>query len=208
MTSARLDAFARGAICALADEGVERAEIQKKVNKKDGTRPHIRAIDAVLAKKREDPEWRGQDSQAGGRPRALTDAQQRQLVALVFKNRGRAVVTTAFCKRRLRFLRKVCSQTVCNALQAAGLKWLHLQARWVGSTKILSIIGAVRAIQQHRPPSMCRARMFPPRCGPAKTHACVTIHWACFLVTPRSGPGMARSGSNGLKCVAPSAGDR
>ncbi len=101
------------------------AEIQKTVNKKDGNRPHIRAIDAVLAKKREAPDCRGQDSQAGGRPRALTDAQQRQLVALVFKNRGRAVVTTAFSKRRLRFLRKVRSQTVCNALQAAGLKWLH-----------------------------------------------------------------------------------
>ena len=64
MTSARLDAFSRGAICALAENGFERTEIQKQVFKKDGTNPHIRAVDGVLAKKREDPNWRGQDSQA------------------------------------------------------------------------------------------------------------------------------------------------
>ena len=46
MTSARLDAFARGAICALAENGVERSDIQRQVCKKDGTHPNIRAIDA------------------------------------------------------------------------------------------------------------------------------------------------------------------
>ena len=64
MTPARLDAFSRGAICALAENGFERTEIQKQVFKKDGTNSHIRAVDGVLAKKCEDPNWRGQDSQA------------------------------------------------------------------------------------------------------------------------------------------------
>ena len=79
--------------------------------KKDGSQPHIRAIDAIIAKKRVDPSWRGQDSAAVGRPRALAAALQRQLVKLVFKNRGRAVVTSAFCRKRLPSLRAVCSQT-------------------------------------------------------------------------------------------------
>ena len=105
MSSARMDAWARSAISTLAGEGRSRSYICTKVAKKDGTRPHIRAVDAVLAKVRANPAWRGEDSQAGGRPRALTDSQRKQLVALVFKMRGRAVVTSAFCKRYLKFLR-------------------------------------------------------------------------------------------------------
>ena len=68
---ARLDAFARGAICALRAAGAKRDDIAKKVRKKDGKRPSLRAVDAVLAKHKEDPSWRGDDSRAGGRPRAL-----------------------------------------------------------------------------------------------------------------------------------------
>ena len=64
MTSARLDAFSRNAIRALAENDFERTEIQKQVFRKDGTNPHIRAVDGVLAKKCDDPNWRGQDSQA------------------------------------------------------------------------------------------------------------------------------------------------
>ena len=86
MTSARLDAFSRGAICALAENGFERTEIQKQVFKKDGTNPHIRAVDGVLAKKREDPNWRGLDSQAGGRPRALTQVQPKRTQMRCLRN--------------------------------------------------------------------------------------------------------------------------
>ena len=136
MTSARLDAFARGAVWALAASGFDRLDIPKQVSKTDGTNPTTRAVDAVLAKKRANLGWRGHDSQAGGRPRALTKDQRKQLVSLGFKFRGRAVVTSAFCKRRLRFLREVCDQTIRNELQAAGLKWLHRRRKTNHTTSL------------------------------------------------------------------------
>lgn len=45
-----MDAFARGAICALRAAGAKREDIAKSVRKKNRQRPHIRAVDAVLAK--------------------------------------------------------------------------------------------------------------------------------------------------------------
>ena len=71
------------------------------VCKKDGGSPSIRAVDAVIAQKTQHPEWRGQDSQAGGRPSLLTAVRRKALVRLVFAWRGKAKVTIKFCKQRL-----------------------------------------------------------------------------------------------------------
>ena len=87
---ARLDAFARGAICALRAAGAKREDIAMSVRKKDGQRPHIRAVDAVLAKHKEDPDWRGEDSRAGGRPQVLTKADRDELLKLVISQRWKA----------------------------------------------------------------------------------------------------------------------
>lgn len=124
-TFARLDQWARAQVCAYRQAGKPRDEICSLVEKKDGTHPTLRAVDAVLEKKAEDPGWRGEDSRAGGRPRALSKAQRRQLTNLVFRERGKAVVTAPFCQKRLPFLRTVTEQTVRNELQLAGLKWLR-----------------------------------------------------------------------------------
>ena len=107
MTFARLDAFAHGQIVGLRQAGKERGVIQKFVKTRDGSHPALRAVDAVLRKKRDHPQWRGDDSRAGGRPRALTSKQVKELVALVFAERGKAVVTVPYCCKRLPFLREV-----------------------------------------------------------------------------------------------------
>ena len=49
-----MDAFARGAICALRAAGAKPEDIARTVRKKDGKRPHLRAVDAVLARSRLD----------------------------------------------------------------------------------------------------------------------------------------------------------
>ena len=67
-TFARLDAVARGQICALGDAGHTAAAIRQKVFKKDKTRPSLRAVEATLEKHRKEPSWRGANSFAGGRP--------------------------------------------------------------------------------------------------------------------------------------------
>ena len=50
-------------------------------------------VDAVLAKRSSSTSWNGEESSAGGRPRSLTPAQAKQLVNLVFDERGGAKVT-------------------------------------------------------------------------------------------------------------------
>ena len=67
----RLDPFVRGQIVGMRAAGAKREDIVKKVKKKDGRSPTIRAVDAVLAKHACDPQWHGGDSSAGGRPRPL-----------------------------------------------------------------------------------------------------------------------------------------
>ena len=110
-SAARLDAFARGAICALRAAGAKREDIARRVRKKDGTRPTLRSVDAVLAKHCADPHWRGEASRAGGRPRLLTPGERQQLLELVFEERGKAKVTVPYCRRCLPFLREEQLQT-------------------------------------------------------------------------------------------------
>ena len=121
---ARLDAFTRGVIWGLALVGTPREQMRKLVVKPDGTAPSPSAIDDVIAKKKEHPEWHGEEEHSG-RPKSLSAAQQKQLVDLVFAERGRSKVTVKFCKMRLRFLRKNGRHVVERALQEAGLRWLR-----------------------------------------------------------------------------------
>ena len=67
MGSARMDVFARGQVCALADAGHAMADIRQRVEKQDQTHPSLRSVAEIVARHREDPSWRGEDSNAGGR---------------------------------------------------------------------------------------------------------------------------------------------
>jgi hypothetical protein len=54
-TTARLDVFARGFVWGLHVAGVAREEICKKVMKKDGTPVGLKAVDKIIAHKKQDP---------------------------------------------------------------------------------------------------------------------------------------------------------
>ena len=118
---ARMDSFTRGVICGMRAAGLARAEIVRRVQKKDGKRPTLRAVDAVLARRRVEPGWHGEDSSAGGRQSTLTRAQRQQLLQLVLAERGKAKVTVPYCRRRLPFLRAISKETVRRTLLDAGL---------------------------------------------------------------------------------------
>ena len=62
-----LDALARGQIDGMRLAGKPRSEIRKLVTKRDGTHPTLCVVYAVLRKKRDHPEWRGDDSRVGCR---------------------------------------------------------------------------------------------------------------------------------------------
>ena len=129
---ARLDAFTRGVIWGMHLGKLKREEMQKHLAKKDGTRPTLGCIDKVIGHKTADPDWRGEESRAGGRPHALSDKEKKLLVNLVFKHRGQAIVTVNYCRRKLKFLKKVGLSCVERALHEAGLAWLgRRQKSWV-----------------------------------------------------------------------------
>lgn len=133
MSFSRLDAFARGQIVALGNEGLPPTQIARKVRKKDGTRPQLRAVQKTIAKAKAEPRWRGENAAGGpGRQPTLTGAQQKKLVDLVFKERGSKVVCIKYCRQRLPFLRNLSRWTISRALRRAGLAWLRRRCkRWV-----------------------------------------------------------------------------
>ena len=132
---ARLDAFARGAIWGMHCAGATRDEIMDTVSKKDGSPPSIKAIDATITRKKEDPEWRGEDSAAGGRPSLLSAADTKALTRLVFRARAKAVVTIKYCQKLLPQLRCASRWTISRALHNAGLAWLRRRVKQVVPTR-------------------------------------------------------------------------
>ena len=120
---ARFTRFARGKIVGKAEEGVPQDKIRKSVRKKDGRAGSLRSVQAVIAKARTDPDWEGEDSSAGGRPRALQDAEVEALRQLIHDEVGIAKVTIAYCRKRLPFLKRVSAECVRLTLHRLGLAW-------------------------------------------------------------------------------------
>ena len=80
----------------------------KKVRKKDGKRPCLQAVDGVLKKFEEDPQWDGcEERTEGGRPRDLTQQQEKKIHDILLKDVGRKVVSATSVKRSLPQLRDV-----------------------------------------------------------------------------------------------------
>ena len=129
-SKARLDPFTRGVIWGMHLGKVKRSEMLTHVQKKDGSPLLLDTLDRVIARKREDAEWRGEESSAGGRPQELSEAEQEELVDLVFEERGKCKVTIAYCKKCLPNLRRVNDTTVGRALQRAGLQWMQRRLKW------------------------------------------------------------------------------
>jgi hypothetical protein len=127
---ARLDAWARGVIWGMHLGQMKRQDMLAHVTKKDGAPLLLHTLDDVIAKTSADPQWRGEDSSAGGRPHELDKKERKQVVDLVFRERGRAKVTIAYCKKKLKFLRRVGDQCVSETLQDAGLKWMSRRLKW------------------------------------------------------------------------------
>ena len=131
-TFSRLSTWTRGVIWGMHLAELPREDMKQHVRKRDGSSVGLHAIDEVIAKKKENPEWEGTESAAGGRPRELSEKETKALVDLVFKERGKARVTIPYCKKTLKFLRRVHDTTVGRALHAAGLKWMTRRVKtWI-----------------------------------------------------------------------------
>ena len=83
---------------------------------------HEGHIDAIIAHG-EDSEYDGENSSAGGRPRELTKQEEDKLQKLIVDEVGLARVTIPYCKKRLKFLRRLSKEGVRLALHHLGLAW-------------------------------------------------------------------------------------
>ena len=95
---ARFSTSQRGRIIGQAGTGASRKHIRKTCRKTDGKQAGMRAIDAIIAH-RDDPDYDGSNSSAGGRPRGLTKQEEGQLKKLIVDEVGLARVTWLLSRR-------------------------------------------------------------------------------------------------------------
>lgn len=123
---ARLSPLAKGRIIGMREQGAKRADIAKKVKKKDGTSPSLKAVDDVLDRFEDDPEWDGREERtAGGRPRNLTSKQLEKIRKLLVRDVGKHVVSTTYVKRILKELRLVPDRTIQRSFERLGYSYLY-----------------------------------------------------------------------------------
>ena len=127
-TRCHLTHFLRGAIYGLLLAGWTYNEIAEEVEKPDGTHPCQQAV-AQVARQLQSRGGFGWDGEAAsgeaGRPRSTSDALDKQIVKLVFKHRGRTLVTIKYVQRMIKAARKYSSRTIGRRLGEAGLAWLR-----------------------------------------------------------------------------------
>ena len=101
--------------------------IVDEVEKEDGAPPSQQAVTGAIrqAEMHGGMSWDGEAAPMTGRPPATSVALDKQILRLVFKHRGRAVVTTKFVKKKIPSARKVSARTLSRRLCAAGLAWLR-----------------------------------------------------------------------------------
>ena len=131
---AHFTAFARGAIYALHIAGWSLAEIAEEVPKADGTAASQQAVRAsIMTAKAQGGYLSSGESRAQsvGRPRGTPDALDKQIQRIVFKHRGRAMVTPKFIRKVLPAARRVSLRTVRRRLGEAGLAWLRRRRKTI-----------------------------------------------------------------------------
>lgn len=148
---ARLSKFTRGAISALVLlAGWSLTDTAEAVPKPDGEFSSTDAVRQTVAMAKENGgmQWDGEVGASTGRPRATTDALDKEIFKLVIKHRGRTVVNTKYIKKKIVAARKLTDRTIQRRLVEAGLKFLrrrkktfvptmHLEGRLTWSSWVL-----------------------------------------------------------------------
>ena len=116
----RLTPAARNRIIGMSLAGAPRADMRDKVRKTDGRPPSLRAVDGILARFAADPQWDGSDSSAGGRPRQLSPAQEKQILRILVRDVGKFVVTARYVKKKLRSTRGVRDDVIRETFRRLG----------------------------------------------------------------------------------------
>ena len=125
----QLTPFLRGVVYGMFLAGMTYANIAEEVQKPDGSQMTEGGARYVVAK----VEKEGGLASIGaapaddgrGRPRATDNGLDKAIVKLVFKMRGKAVVTVNYLKKVLKPARKLSRFTLARRLKNAGMAWLR-----------------------------------------------------------------------------------
>ena len=113
-------------------QGYRAPAIRSLVTKPDGkTNPCVRAVRDTLAHHEKDPSWRGENPAGPARNSVIDPVQRKKVIQLVFKKRGRAIVTVKFIQKSIPALRAVwpnrlvsyCDRPSCHLCTKASKKW-------------------------------------------------------------------------------------
>ena len=130
LTFARLSPLAKGRIIGLREKGAKRSEIADRVPKKDGLAPSLKAIDNVLDRFEQEPEWDGCEHRtAGGRPRDVTVKQLESIRKILVREVGKTRVSATYVKRVLPELRRVPDRTIQRSFQRLGYAYLRRRGK-------------------------------------------------------------------------------
>jgi hypothetical protein len=119
-TYARLSPLARGRIIGMREAGAERSVVADTVRKTDGSPADLKAISYTYKRFKEDPEYDGTDSSAGGRPRQLTNDQEKAVHEILLRDVGKVKVTARYIKRCLPDLRECLDKTIQRTFARLG----------------------------------------------------------------------------------------
>ena len=122
-----LTPFLRGVIYGLFLAGYTYQEIADEVEKPDGQHPCQQSIASVIkeAEANGGLRWDGTQSANAGRPRSSSSALDAKILRLVYRCRGKAVVTVKFVKKHIAEARRLGDRTISRRLGDAGLAWLR-----------------------------------------------------------------------------------
>ena len=126
MAGYQFSPFDIGQIKAHVHHGLCAAEIARILTKPDGkTRWTDKSVQNQMDKLDDSPAWRGDRTEGSMRPRKTTAKQDKQIVSLLLKNRGKRKVTIAFLKTRLPWARGLGNTALEERLDDAGLAYMR-----------------------------------------------------------------------------------
>ena len=111
---ARLNPFLRGVIYGMFLAGCSVTEIQDEIEKQDGASPSRMTISRTCrcAARSGGASWDGSTPSGAGRPRSMTAAEEKNILKIVFQQRGSVKVTTEYLRKVIPSLRKYHPRTV------------------------------------------------------------------------------------------------
>ena len=126
-TNARLTPFLRGVAYGLSLAGYTLEDIAAEIRKPGGCNASQQAIAATIsmAEQNGGVEWDGEHHSGAGRPRAIVESLDKDILSLVYKHRGSCIVTAPFVRRMVKSAKAVSLRTLQRRIGDAGLAWFR-----------------------------------------------------------------------------------